>query len=171
VKNNLVLLGMMGVGKTTLGKIVAKRLGLEFIDIDSSIEKENSMVIKKIFEKKGEIFFRKEEEKQTLKYLQKENCIIALGGGAFINTTLRKEILKKNISIWLDINIKTLNRRVSFNKKRPLLDAQNYKKKIEEIYADRKPVYKLANHRIACNNLSKNDIAEKIIILYEKYKN
>ena len=123
MKNNLVLLGMMGVGKTTLGKIVAKRLGLEFIDIDSSIEKENSMVIKKIFEKKGEIFFRKEEEKQTLKYLQKKNCIIALGGGAFINNILRKEILKKNISIWLDINIKTLNRRVSFSKKRPLLNS------------------------------------------------
>ena len=171
MKNNLVLLGMMGVGKTTLGKIVAKRLRLEFIDIDSTIEKENSMIIKKIFEKKGEIFFRKEEEKKTLEYLQKQNYVIALGGGAFINNTLRKEILKKNISIWLDVDVKTLNRRVGFNQKRPLLDTQNYQKKIKEIYAERKSIYKLANHRIACNNLTKNDIAEKIVILYEKYKN
>ena len=169
--NNLVLLGMMSVGKTTLGKIVAKKLNLEFIDIDSSVEKENSMKIKKIFEKKGEAFFRKEEEKQTLKYLREKDYIIALGGGAFINNALRKEILKNNISIWLDVNIKTLNRRISFNQKRPLLDTQNHQKKIKEIYAERKPIYKLANHRIACNNLSKNDIAEKIIILYEKYKN
>jgi len=171
VINNLVLLGMMGVGKTTLGKIVAKKLNLEFIDIDSSVEKENSMKIKNIFEKKGEAFFREEEEKQTLKYLHEKNCVIALGGGAFINNALRKEILKNNISVWLDVNIKTLNRRISFNQKRPLLDTQNHQKKIKEIYAERKPIYKLANHRIACNNLSKNDIAEKIIILYEKYKN
>ena len=169
--NNLVLLGMMSVGKTTLGKIVAKKLNLEFIDIDSSVEKENSMKIKKIFEKKGEAFFRKEEEKQTLKYLREKDYIIALGGGAFINNALRKEILKNNISIWLDVNIKTLNRRISFNQKRPLLDTQNYQKKLKKIYDERKPIYKLANHRIACNNLSKNDIAEKIIILYEKYKN
>ncbi len=171
MKNNLVLLGMMGVGKTTLGKIVAKKLNLEFVDIDSSIEKENSMKIEKIFEKKGEVFFRKEEEKQTLKYLREKNCIIALGGGAFINNALRKEILKNNISIWLDISIKVLNKRISFSQKRPLLDIQNYQKKLKEIYAERKCIYKLANHRIACNNLSKNDIAEKIIILYEKYKN
>ena len=171
MKNNLVLLGMMGVGKTTLGKIVAKKLNLEFIDIDSSVEKENSMKIKNIFEKKGEAFFREEEEKQTLKYLHEKNCVIALGGGAFINNALRKEILKNNISVWLDVNIKTLNRRISFNQKRPLLDTQNHQKKIKKIYAERKPIYKLANHRIACNNLSKNDIAEKIIILYEKYKN
>tara|TARA_B110000438_G_scaffold162621_1_gene155770 strand:- start:46 stop:561 length:516 start_codon:yes stop_codon:yes gene_type:complete len=171
VINNLVLLGMMGVGKTTLGKIVAKKLNLEFIDIDSSVEKENLMKIKKIFEKKGEAFFREEEEKQTLKCLRKKNCIIALGGGAFINNVLRKEILKNNISIWLDVNIKTLNRRISFNQKRPLLNTQDYQKKIKKIYIERKSTYKLANHRIACDSLSKNDIAEKIIILYEKYKN
>ena len=169
--NNLVLLGMMSVGKTTLGKIVAKKLNLEFIDIDSSIEKENSMKIKKIFEKKGEAFFRKEEEEQTLKYLREKDYIIALGGGAFINNALRKEILKNNISVWLDVNVKTLNRRISFNQKRPLLDTQNYQKRLKKIYDERKPIYKLANHRIECNNLSKNDIAEKIIILYEKYKN
>ena len=84
-KKNLVLLGMMGVGKTTLGRIVAKNQELEFIDIDSNVEKKNLMTINEIFKKKGEGFFRIEEEKEVLKSLKKINSVIALGGGAFMN--------------------------------------------------------------------------------------
>ena len=97
MKKNLVLLGMMGVGKTTLGKIVAKRLGLKFIDTDLIVEKKNSMKIDEIFEKKGEKFFRIEEEKETLKSLKKNKCVIALGGGAFVNKIVRDNILKKTL--------------------------------------------------------------------------
>ena len=121
MKKNLVLLGMMAVGKTTLGKIVAKHKKLEFIDTDVVIEQKNLMTIREIFKNKGEKFFRMEEEKEVLKSLQKENCVIALGGGAFMNKTLRENILKDNISIWLDVNIKTLNSRIKWNQKRPLL--------------------------------------------------
>ena len=166
---NLILLGMMAVGKTTLGKIVAKKQKLEFVDIDSRIEKNNSMKIKEIFKNKGEKFFRMEEEKEVLKSLQKENCVIALGGGAFMNKTLRENILKDNISIWLDVKIKTLNSRIKWNQKRPLLNEKNYSEKLKKLYAERKNVYKLANHKIECDKLTKNDIAEKIIALYEKY--
>jgi len=169
VKKNLVLLGMMAVGKTTLGKIVAKKQELKFIDIDATIEKKNSMTIKEIFKKKGEKFFRIEEEKEVLKSLEKSNCVIALGGGAFMNKTLRENILKKAISIWLNVDIKTLNQRVKWNQKRPLLKEENNQKKITELYAERKNIYKLANHQIACDNLSKKNIAEKIIALYERY--
>ena len=169
MKKNLVLLGMMAVGKTTLGKIVAKKQELKFIDIDASIEKKNSMTIKEIFKKKGEKFFRMEEEKEVLKSLEKNNCVIALGGGAFMNKTVRENILKNAISIWLNVDIKTLNKRVQWNQKRPLLKKENNQKKITELYAERKDIYKLANHKIACDNLSKKNIAEKIIALYEKY--
>ena len=169
MKKNLVLLGMMAVGKTTLGKIVAKKQELKFIDIDASIEKKNSMTIKEIFQKKGEKFFRMEEEKEVLKSLEKNNCIIALGGGAFMNKTVRENILKNAISIWLNVDIKTLNQRVKWNQKRPLLKEENNQKKITELYAERKNIYKLANHQIACDKLSKKNIAEKIIALYEKY--
>jgi shikimate kinase len=169
VKKNLVLLGMMAVGKTTLGKIVAKKQELKFIDIDASIEKKNSMTIKEIFKKKGEKFFRMEEEKEVLKSLEKNNCIIALGGGAFMNKTVRENILKNAISIWLNVDIKTLNQRVKWNQKRPLLKEENNQKKITKLYAERKNIYKLANHQIACDKLSKKNIAEKIIALYEKY--
>jgi len=169
VKKNLVLLGMMAVGKTTLGKIVAKKQELKFIDIDASIEKKNSMTIKEIFKKKGEKFFRIEEENEILKSLEKNNCVIALGGGAFMNKTVRENILKNAISIWLSVDIKTLNQRIKWNRKRPLLKEENNQKKITKLYAERKDIYKLANHQIACDNLSKKDIAEKIIALYEKY--
>ena len=169
MKKNLVLLGMMAVGKTTLGKIVAKKQELKFIDIDANIEKKNSMTIVEIFEKKGEKFFRTEEEKEILKSLEKNNCVIALGGGAFMNETVRKNILKNAISIWLNVDIKTLNKRVKWNQKRPLLKEENDQKKIMKLYAERKDIYKLANHKIACDKLSKKNIAEKIIALYEKY--
>ena len=169
MKKNLVLLGMMAVGKTTLGKIVAKKQDLKFIDIDASIEKKNSMTIKEIFKKKGEKFFRMEEENEILKSLEKNNCVIALGGGAFMNKTVRENILKNAISIWLNVDITTLNKRVQWNQKRPLLKKENSQKKITELYAERKDIYKLANHKIECDNLSKKNIAEKIIALYEKY--
>jgi len=160
---------MMAVGKTTLGKIVAKKQELKFIDIDANIEKKNAMTIKEIFNKKGEKFFRMEEEKEVLKSLQKNNCVIALGGGAFMNKTLRDNILKNTISIWLNVDIKTLNKRVKWNQKRPLLKEKNNQKKLTELYAERKDIYKLANHKIACDKLSKENIAEQIIALYEKY--
>ena len=169
MKKNLVLLGMMAVGKTTLGKIVAKKQKLEFIDIDLNVEKKNSMTISEIFKKKGEKFFRMEEEKEVLKFIEKNNCVIALGGGAFINKTIRENILKNAISIWLDVDIKSLNKRIKWNQKRPLLKKENNQKKLYELYSERKNIYKLANHKIICGGLSKENIAEKIISLYEKY--
>ena len=169
MRKNLVLLGMMGVGKTTVGKIVAKKQGLEFIDTDINIEEKCSMKISEIFEKKGEKFFRIEEKKEVLKSLKKNNCVIALGGGAFINETVRNSILKNAISMWLDVSLETLNKRIKWNKKRPLLNKKNNQKKIDEFYSERKNIYKLADHKITCDRLSKKNIAAKIIALYEKY--
>ena len=170
MKKNLVLLGMMAAGKTTLGKIVAKIQELEFIDIDANIEKKNLMPINEIFKKKGEKFFRMEEEKEVLESLNKNECVIALGGGAFMKKTVRDKILKYSVSIWLDTNLRTLNKRVKWNKKRPLLDLgeEDSQIKINKLYAVRKNIYKLSNYRINCDNLSKKNIANKIIVFYEK---
>ena len=168
MKKNLVLLGMMGVGKSTLGKIVAKKQGLEFIDTDDRIEEKYSMKISEIFKKKGENFFRLEEEKVVLKSLKKNNCVIALGGGGFINTTVRNSIFKNAVSVWLDCDLKIINKRTKWNKKRPLLDKRNNEKRINKLYAERKNIYKLSNYRINCSKLSKKNIVNKIIIFYEK---
>ena len=160
---------MMAVGKSTLGKIVAKKQNLEFIDIDQIIEKKNAMKIGEIFEKKGEKSFRLDEEKEVLKSLEKNSCVIALGGGAFINKNIRLNVLQKSISIWLDVNIKILNKRVKWTKKRPLLNKVDINKKMKDLYSKRKNIYKLANYKITCDNLDKHRIAKKIIEIYEKH--
>ena len=159
---------MMGVGKSTIGKIVAKKQDLKFIDTDVNIEKKRSMKISEIFENKGEKFFRLLEEKEVLESLKKNECVIALGGGAFMKKTVQGRILKDSVSVWLDINLKTLNRRVKWSNKRPLVNEEDSQTKINKLYAERKNIYKLAKHKINCNNLSKENIADKIIILYEK---
>ena len=159
---------MMAVGKSTLGKIVAKRQNLKFIDTDLNIERKNSMTISEIFKKKGEDFFRLEEEIEILKTLKKSKCVIAIGGGAFMNKKVRNIILENSLSIWLDLNLKTLNKRIKWNKKRPLLDKENSSKIIKKLFTERKDVYELANYKINCNRLTKNDIINKIISIYEE---
>ena len=159
----------MGVGKSTLGKIVAKKLNLEFVDTDTRIEEKYLMKINAIFKKKGEKFFRLEEEKEVLKSLKKNNCVIALGGGAFINKTIRNNILKNTVSIWWDSDLEILNKRTKWNKKRPLLDKENSKIVIDKLYEERKNIYKLANYKINCSNVNKENIVNKIIIFYEKH--
>ena len=159
----------MAVGKTTLAKIVAKKHNLKFVDTDTNIRKKNSMSIAEIFRKKGEKFFRNEEEKEVLKSLKKKNCVIALGGGAFINKALRENNQKNAISIWLDIDIKILIGRSRWSQKRPLLNEGKNQKKLSELYIQRKNIYKLANHKIICDKLHKRNIVKKITAIYEKY--
>ena len=119
-KENLVFLGMMGSGKSSIGSLVAKKLKLNFVDIDKEIEKNLNITIKKIFEDKGENYFRKIEEQTTLKKLKLSSTVISLGGGAFINNNIRKEILKNHLSFWLNWDDKTLLNRIKNSKKRPL---------------------------------------------------
>ena len=93
-KKNIVLIGMMGSGKSLVGKIVSKKLNLDFIDIDNKIEERESRTIFDIFKKNGESYFRKIEEDLSIKYLKLENKVISLGGGGYINPNIRKKCLK-----------------------------------------------------------------------------
>ena len=161
---------MMGVGKSTLGKIVAKKLNLKFVDTDTNIEKKFSMKISEIFKNEGEDFFRQEEEKEVLECLKKNKMVIALGGGAFMNKNIRSLILKNSLSFWLDLNLKTINQRVKWNKKRPLLYEENTEKIIKKLYSERKNIYKLATYKINCDRLTRGDIVKKIIFFYENCK-
>jgi len=99
MEKNLALTGMMGVGKTTVGKALSRRLLMQFSDIDKIIENKLEMSIQKIFDEKGEIFFRKLEEKITLQEVKKKNIIISLGGCAFMNLKIRKKKKKKKNKI------------------------------------------------------------------------
>ena len=117
---NLVFLGMMGSGKSSIGNLVSKKLDLPFLDIDSLIIENTGMSISEIFEKKGEDFFRNLEEKITLKCLKKIKNVISLGGGGFINTKIRKEILANHFSFWLNWDESILVKRIKGSKKRPI---------------------------------------------------
>lgn len=119
-KENLVFLGMMGSGKSSIGSLIAKKLKIKFIDVDKEIEKELGLSISKIFETKGENYFRKFEQKITLKILKINSTVVSLGGGAFMNKVIRNEILKNHISFWLNWDNETLLNRIKNSKKRPL---------------------------------------------------
>ena len=158
---------MMGVGKSTIGRLLSKKLNIQFEDIDKIIERKLSLSIKEIFETKGEKFFREIEEKVSIELLQKERIIIALGGGAFLNNLIRKNLKKFSISIWLDLNPKYIFQRIKKNKRRPLLNHTNSEKDVEEIYKKRKAIYSLADFRINCDLKAKYAIVKEITKIYE----
>tara|TARA_B100000767_G_C19448240_1_gene402891 strand:- start:59 stop:574 length:516 start_codon:yes stop_codon:yes gene_type:complete len=171
LKKNLVLTGMMGVGKTTIGKALSEKLKIKLVDVDKIIEYQESTTINRIFEKKGEAYFRKLEKITTLKQLENSNCIIALGGGAFIDKDIRDLILRKSMSFWLDVDLKLLLRRFVNSKKRPLLNNVDLEKKLNDIYNKRKDVYNTANYKINCNSLTKFAVVRKIVKIYESNRN
>ena len=168
-KENIVFLGMMGSGKTSIGLLISKKLNLQFYDIDQIIEKELEMSISDIFEKKGEKFFRDIEEKTTLKILKKKCIVVSLGGGAFINKKIREEILKNHLSFWLNWNSKTLIQRIKKNIKRPIA-LKSSTSELIDLIKKRSIVYSKSKYKINCEKLSKNEIVNEIINFYENEK-
>ncbi len=167
MNKSLVLTGMMGVGKSTIGRLLAKKLRIKFIDVDKLIEKKEKKSVKKIFEESGENYFRKIEEKITLKILKNKRAVIALGGGAFINKEIREKVLSSCISVWLKVNFDKLILRYNKNDRRPLLNKKTLDVDIKKIYQSRKKIYSLANFKINCDNMNKAKIIEKILDFYE----
>ena len=168
MKKKIVLIGMMGSGKTTIGKILSKNLKLNFVDTDILLEKEYGLKITKIFEKYGEKYFRDKEEKIVLNILKNniKPCVIALGGGTFLNKKIQKIILKETISIWLDANIELIYKRCKKSNQRPLLNKSNDKKlrkTIKDLLKIRKPIYSKAKFMIKTNENSVK-VCNKILI-------
>ena len=165
---NLTLTGMMGVGKSTIGKILAKKLEYNFIDIDKLIEEKEGLSINLIFKNKGENYFRKIEDEMTLTELRRESSVISLGGGAFLNNVIRKNAKKLSVSFWLDVPIEELIKRLRKSKQRPLLRQQKTSEVVKKIYFERKKIYNTADYRIKCKSFKSEEIANKILNLYEK---
>ena len=153
-KKNLVFLGMMGSGKSSIGYLVSKKLKLNFIDIDILIEDASGMKISDIFKKKGEDYFRNLEEKMSLKALKTNNSVIALGGGSFVNETIRKEILINHFSFWLNWDNEILIKRIKNSKKRPLV-YKSTETEIVNLIKKRSKIYAKAQFKINCNKLTK----------------
>ncbi|MDC1154797.1 shikimate kinase [Candidatus Pelagibacter sp.] len=165
---NIVFLGMMGSGKTSIGKLISKKLKLDFFDTDLKIEKKLGMKISKIFSEKGEIFFRGLEEKITIDILKKKNIIVALGGGAFMNQKIRKEILSNHLSVWLNWDSKTLIKRIGNSQKRPL--AYKFTEdQLLNLIKKRSNIYSKALYKLDCDNLSKAELVNKVLKIYETH--
>ena len=163
---NIVFLGMMGSGKTSIGFLISKKLKLDFFDIDNHIENDLGMKISKIFKNKGEKFFREYEEKITLNILKKKKIVIALGGGAFLNKNIRNEVLKNHCSFWLKLDSNILIKRIKNNPKRPL--AYNISNiELKNMIKERSKIYSKALYKINCNTQNKTEIIKKIINIYE----
>ena len=165
-KKNIVLIGMMAAGKTTIGFKLAKKLNYQFIDVDTEIEKHENKKIVDIFQNKGEDYFRKIEEKISLVSLEKKGSVISLGGGAFLNDKIRKKIKKNSYSFWLNWKIKTILSRISKNQRRPLtLKLSN--KEIANLFKKRVKFYKLSEFKVNCENKNKNEIINQISKIIE----
>ena len=167
-KENLVFLGMMGSGKSSIGSLIAKKLQLNFIDIDNVIENELGLSIKKIFEIKGENYFRKFEKKTTLKKLKSSSTVISLGGGAFSNKEIRKEVITNHISFWLNWSNDILLNRIKNSKKRPLA-FNSSENEIIDLIKKRSNIYSKALYKIECDNLTKKEIVKEILKIYETH--
>ena len=170
MKKNLVLIGMMGSGKSTIGKEISKKSSLKFKDTDQLIESHEKMKIREIFDQKGENFFRSLEEKIVLKNLKISGQVVALGGGSFINKKIRSEVLKNSVSFWLNWKNDVILKRIKSSKKRPKLDFLN-DKDILKLINLRAKIYFKADCKINCDNLNKFQIAKKILKIYETKEN
>ena len=167
MKKNLVLTGMMGSGKSTIGKLLSKELKMQFVDIDNIIEKKHFLSIAQLFETKGEKFFREVEEEESIKFAEKKGLVIALGGGAFMNRNIRKAANEQCVSVWLDLRPKEIFQRIKRNKRRPLLSIRNSEKDVQKLCEKRKKTYSLSNYRVDCNLKTKREIVKELLKIYE----
>lgn len=148
ISRPIVLIGLMGVGKTTIGKRLAARLNLEFVDADHEIEVAADLTIREIFERFGEDHFRDGERRVIARLLDGRPKVVATGGGAFMNDHTRALILATATAVWIDADIKVLAERVTKRNTRPLLEGKDAKAVLTELAAARNPVYALAPIRI-----------------------
>jgi shikimate kinase len=141
----IVLVGMMGVGKSTIGKMLASSLGIEFVDSDDEIEKAAGMKIAEIFERSGEDGFRDGERRVIARLISEEPKVIATGGGAFVNEQTRALIKEQCISVWIDADLDILVERVARRSHRPLLVGRDPREVLTELSVKRTPFYEQAD--------------------------
>lgn len=168
LKKTVVLVGMMGAGKTAVGKAVAARLGVPFLDSDEEIVRAANMTIAEIFERDGEEFFR-DKETQVLTRLLEEQCgILSTGGGAFLAQRNRAVIREKGVSVWLRADLRLLWNRVRHKTTRPLLRTDNPYETLRGLYEARVPLYARADIAVdARASYSIDEMAQAVIAALE----
>ena len=160
---NIFFVGLMGAGKTTVGKQLAKSLEMDFYDTDLEIEKRSGVRISTIFEMEGESGFRKREAAMIDELSQMQNIVLATGGGAVINPENRQLLASRGTVIYLRANVHDLFLRTRFDRNRPLLQNTNAQAKLEQLFAERDPLYReVAHHIVDTGNQPVANIVHKI---------
>lgn len=165
----LVLVGMMGAGKTTVGRRLANRLGRQFIDSDEEIERAAQMSIPEIFEQRGETEFRAGETRVIARLLKERDIVLATGGGAFVNEETRALVKAEAVSVWLKADLDILFERVSRRSNRPLLKTADPKATLEKLIADRYPIYAEADITVMSRDVPQDNVAGDVVSAVHHY--
>lgn len=160
---NIVLVGFMGTGKSAVGKMLAEKLGREFLETDEIIEEREGVSIKEIFEKQGEGYFRRLEKSVVKEASEKRDVIISAGGGAIVDGENFKNLKNGGVIICLEAGPDVILQRTKGLSTRPLLNVPDPKAKIEELLKKREPYYRKSDFRINTDNLTVKQVVEKII--------
>ena len=160
---NIFFVGLMGAGKTTVGRYLAKNLGLDFYDTDQEIERRTGVRVPTIFEMEGEAGFRKREVSMIDELTQLSNIVLATGGGAVLSAENRQHLASRGHVIYLRASVHDLFLRTRFDRNRPLLQNNNPKMKIEQLFAERDPLYhEVAEHIVDTGNQPVINIVQQI---------
>ena len=162
-KKTIVLVGIMGAGKSTVGKILADRLGMQFIDADQEIEHAAGCTITDFFEKYGEVEFRKGEERVISRILAGEPCVLATGGGAFMSEATRLLIKKIATSVWLRVSFEVLAKRLEKRFDRPLLQTADPQQTLKALIKKRYPIYNDADFIVDAENDGVDITVSKVV--------
>ena len=165
---NIVLLGFMGTGKTAIGRRLAQKFGMEFVDIDDLIQKDQKKSIAKIFEENGEPYFRDVEKRVIKEVSEKQGLVIGAGGGAVLFDENIKNLEKNGVLICLTATPDVILKRTKGLKHRPLLNVEDPKQRIEELLQKRAPYYAKIKNQIDTSNLTQDQVVEEISQLYKK---
>lgn len=164
LKKTVVMVGMMGAGKTAVGRALAQRLGVPFLDSDAEIEKAANMTVQEIFARDGEAFFRKKESQVIARLLHEKCGVLSTGGGAFLAEANREMISAEGVSIWLNADLELLWQRVRHKDTRPLLRTADPRATLAELYAGRVPIYEKADlHVKSSASYSIDEMVDRVI--------
>ena len=169
IKKKIVLIGMMGSGKSTIGALLSKKMNMKFIDLDTKIEAIEKQTISQIFKLKGEKYFRAIEVETILSLLnsKEKDLVLSLGGGSFLDEKVRKNVKNNSLSFWLNWKPLTIIKRVRKSSKRPLIQGLN-DQEIKKMMLDRNRYYAKSDFKIDCDNHKKNEIVDKIVSILKE---
>jgi shikimate kinase len=162
-KRNLIFVGLMGAGKSVIGRLVAQTLGVPFVDTDGEIERVSRMTIAELFAAYGETEFRALETRVIERLLKQGPRVVSTGGGAFINENTRRQIKLGGVSIWLKADLDVLWDRVNKRDHRPLLKTENPKQTLENLMTQRYPIYAEADVTVMSENVRKEVMANQVL--------